>query len=358
MTTAKKSFGWPTWPSIALCGVILFGCTTGAPPTQTDANNAANSGGGTKTLKVGMVLDKGGLGDKSFNDSAHRGLEQAKSELGVETNFVESKTDTDYETNLESYASQGYDLVVGVGIGMEDAIKNASAKYPNVNFVIVDGAPSNENVRSIRFKEEEGSFLAGYLAASMSKTGKLGFVGGQSIDLIRKFQYGFMAGAKYARKDIEILGAKFTDSWDSTDKGKAAAKALYSDGADVVYHAAGRAGLGVFKAAEEANMYAIGVDSDQDDLAEGRILSSMIKNVDVGVVQTIKDLKDGKFSGGEKVYDLASGGVGLSEMRFTKDMIGEGVLKGIESVKAEIVSGKIMVPATEKEYTEFLTTLP
>ncbi|HVL39705.1 MAG TPA: BMP family ABC transporter substrate-binding protein, partial [Fimbriimonadaceae bacterium] len=190
----------------------------------------------------------------------------------------------------------------------------------------------------------EGSFLAGYLAGLMTKTGKLGFVGGMEIDLIKKFLAGYAAGAKLANPSVQILPAKYTGNWNDAGIAKEAARALFSQGADIVYHAAGRAGLGVIDAAKDAGKWAIGVDSDQDHIAQGRVLTSMVKRVDEAVFQTIKDLKEGNFSAETKTYDLAANGVGLSEMRFTKEQVGEENLRKLEEVRAKIISGEIQVP--------------
>lgn len=342
-----------------LAAAMLIGCSS-QPTTSgtTGTTGDTKTTGGTpapegKKLKVGIVFDTGGLGDKSFNDSANRGMLRAETELGIEKVIVQSKSASDYETNISSLAGDGCDLVIAVGLGMDEYMGRVAPQFPDIKFAIVDGASKSENCRSLLFKEEQGSFLAGYLAGLMSKTGKIGFVGGMEIPLIKKFQYGYWAGALHANPKIGLLGAKYTMNWDSTDKGKASAAALYAEGADIVYHAAGRAGLGVFQAAKDADKYAIGVDSDQDDIAQGKVLTSMIKKVDEAVFQTIKDTKEGKFSGGEKLYDVASNGIGLSEMRFTKDLIGEEILGKIEAVKQDIISGKITAPTTKEEFEAF-----
>jgi len=310
-----------------------------------------------KKLKIGLVFDSGGRGDKSFNDSAYRGLERAVKELGVEEKAVDSQKESDYEGNIDVLAGQKCDLIFAIGISMQTALKNIAPKYPDMKFAIVDAPVELPNVRSLVFKEEEGSFLAGYVAGLMSKSGKIGFVGGMEIPLIKKFQAGYEAGAKTANPAIEVLPAKYTGSWSNQDLGKQCAKTLYGQGADIVYHASGRCGMGVIEAAREENKFAIGVDSDQDYLAEGRVLTSMVKKVDEAVFLTIKDLQDGKWDGGTKVYDLKAGGVGLSEMKFTKDVIGAENLAKVDAVKAKIVSGELKVPSTPEELTTYLASL-
>lgn len=336
-----------------VCAVaaLVVGCggPKGEEPVAGDTPPAQG-----KPLKVGIVFDSGGRGDKSFNDSAWAGVEKAKAEFGIDESSVESKSEKDYEPNLEALAEQGCDLIVGVGINMKTAMEAVAPKYKDIKFAIVDASVPGDNVRSLLFKEEEGSFLAGYLAGLMSKTHKLGFVGGMELPLIKKFQAGYEAGARTADPSTVVLPAKYTGSWDNVDYAKVAATGLISGGADIVYHAAGRAGLGVISAAKEKGVYAIGVDSDQDDIAEGSVLTSMIKRVDQAVYQTIKDLKDGAFTSGEKMYDLKAGGVGVSEMRFTKDKVGEANLAKLKEISDKIVSGEIVVPKTPEELAAYL----
>ena len=170
-------------------------------------------------------------------------------------------------------------MIIAVGDDMQDAVKMVAPQFPNVKFVSIDSSVSGPNVRSLLFKEEEGSFLAGYLAGLVTKTGKIGFVGGEEIDLIKKFECGYEAGAKTSNPSVVVLPAKYTGNWDNVDDGKAAGRDLFESGADIVYHAAGKAGLGVIEAAQDENKYAIGVDSDQDEVAKGHVLTSMIKHV-------------------------------------------------------------------------------
>lgn len=347
-----KRLGWMTLGLLTL-GLMAACSPTDKPATETTSTGTSASGD-AKPKVVAIVFDEGGRGDKSFNDSAWRGLEKAKSELGVEVLSVESKSAKDYETNLKAMADKGADLVISVGINQETALAAVAPEYPDTKFAIVDGHVKGDNVRQLLFKEEEGSFLVGYLAGLMTKTNKIGFVGGQELDLIKKFQYGFMAGAKMANPNIEVLPAKYTGDWNDIDKAKTAANILFDGGADIVYHAAGRAGLGVIRAAADKKLWAIGVDSDQDGEAEGHVLTSMIKRVDSAVFQTVKDVIDGQYAAGEKYYDLASDGVGVSELRFTKDIIGAENLAKLDEIKKKIVSGDVQVPATEAEYNSLL----
>lgn len=322
--------------------LILAGCSGTAPTAG--GEGAAKPAEGAKALKVGVVFDRGGLGDKSFNDSAWRGLQRAKTELGIEDAKVESKEEKDYETNLSAMADQGMDLVIAVGINQASALKSVAPNYPDTKFAIVDGSVDLPNVRSLNFKEEEGSYLVGYAAGLATKTGKVGFVGGMELPLIEKFYYGFKAGVMAANPNAEVLAPKYTGSWDNVDTAKRMAEVLYDGGADVVYHAAGRAGLGVIRAAKERNLFAVGVDSDQDDEAPGNVLTSMIKRVDEAVFATIQDLKNGNFSAGTKVYDFKSNGVGMSDMRHTKDKIGAENMAKIDEAKKAMATMTDPIP--------------
>jgi basic membrane protein A and related proteins len=340
----------------ALAALVLTGCSGGSDGGAS-ASGAPSGNVNLKGVKVGIVFDSGGLGDGSFNDSANRGAERAIKELGATVKHVDSKSIKDFEPNLSALAQQGFDIVFAIGITQETALKAVAAKYPKINFAIVDGTVDAPNVRCLKFSEEEGSFLAGYLAALTSKSTKLGFVGGMDIPLIHKFYAGYVAGAKTANPAIEVLAPKYTGSWDNVDAGKSNAAILFGQGADIVYHAAGRAGQGVIASAKEQNKLAIGVDSDQDGLAQGFVLTSMIKKVDESVFSTIQDVKDGKFSGGTKIYDLKSNGVGLSEMKYTQDKLPKDAMAKVDEMKAKIISGEIKVPTTEEELTAYLGTL-
>lgn len=333
------------FPIVVIALALIAGCGKGA--------SAGGSG-----LTVGVVFDSGGIGDKSFNDSAKAGLDRAQKELGITEKTVSSKNESEYGTNLDAMASAGCQLVFAVGISQGNALTDIAKKYPNVKFAIVDGTVDAPNVRSLHFNEEQGSFLAGYLAALTTKTKKIGFVGGQELDLIKKFYSGYVAGAKTADPSVEVLPPKYVGDWDDQTKGKAEADQLFGTGADIVYHAAGRAGMGVISAAEEQNKYAIGVDSDQDWVSKGHVLTSMIKHVDEAVFDTIKDVKDGTFTAGTKVFDLASGGVGLSPMTYTKDRIPSDVLARVDKAATDIKSGKIKVPTNEAELDAYLASLP
>lgn len=359
-----KTWLWTSAAALA-CGLAL-GCGSGekAPDSASNAPSGETSGAKPaegKAIKVGVVFDSGGRGDKSFNDSAWAGVERAKKEFSVEDSPVESKNEKDYEGNLTALADKGCDIVFAIGLNQKTALEKVAAQYPDIKFAIVDAVPDAKaglkNVRSLLFKEEEGSFLAGYLAGLMTKTNKIGFVGGMDIPLIHKFESGYFAGAKTANPNVEFLPAKYTGNWDDTTTAKAAANILFSGGADIVYAAAGKAGLGVISAAKEQGKFAIGVDSDQDYLEPGTVLTSMVKHVDEAVYSTIKDVKEGKFTPDEHVYDLKVRGVGLSPMSYTKDKVGPDILKKVDDISAKIVGGEIKVPNDQASLDAYLASL-
>ena len=333
---------------ILLSGVAALALLVGCGPTATEGKGGTAASG--KTLKIGVVFDKGGVNDKSFNESAKAGLDRAVKELGVQALPVESHSDSDYEANLESLAEKKCDLIMAVGITMQTALQRIAKQYPDIKFAIIDGSAKEPNVREILFKEEEGSYLVGYAAGLTTKTNKVGFVGGMKLPLIEKFEYGYFAGAKAANPAVEALPSKYVGSWDNVDAAKTAATVLFNDGADIVYHAAGLAGLGVIRAAEEKGKLAIGVDKDQDDVAKGFVLTSMVKRVDEAVFASIKDVKEGKWSAGATLYDLKAGGVGTSPFTYTKDKIGEANIAKLEEIKKKIISGEIKVPTDKASY--------
>ena len=243
--------------------IVLAGCGETA---KVDEQTALKT-----DLKVGLVFDTGGRGDKSFNDSAYAGLDKASKEMGFKPDTIDSKDAKDYEANLSAMADRNCKIVFAVGISMKNEVEAIAPKYPNIKFAIIDASVMAPNVRSLLFKEEEGSFLVGYLAGLTTKTNKIGFVGGMKIPLIKKFEAGFFAGAKTANFNVQTLDSKYTGSWSDTTLGKVSADVLFGDGADIVFHASGLCGMGVISSAKEHNKFAIGVDSDQDGVAERRL---------------------------------------------------------------------------------------
>ena len=307
-------------------------------------------------LKVAMVTDTGGIDDQSFNAGCHEGLLRAEKELNIpKTQFLESKEQNDYAANLGSLAEKGNQLVIAVGFMMEDALVKAAKDKPDTRFAIVDGSSKDlPNAVSLKFREEEGCFLAGYLAAKMSKKAVLGFVGGVESPLIKKFEFGYKAGAKTARPDIRVI-VKYVGNWTDAPKGQQIAEDVFKE-ADIIFAAAGKGGLGVIDAAakQPKGCYAIGVDSDQDHIQKGHVLTSMMKGVDAAVYNSVKNMIDGKFKSGEIVLGVKEGGVHLSPMTYTKQDVPAALLKKIDDISKAIGDAKFKVPTTEEEYTKFI----
>ena len=303
--------------------------------------------------KVGLVFDVGGLGDKSFNDAAHRGLMKAKDEIGAEVNYIEPGDGSDRESALRQRAAKGDDIVIGVGFIFSDDITKLAQEFPKVKFACIDyNLPQGmekppENLVGLRFREEEGSFLVGAIAGKVTKTKKLGFVGGMKIPLIRKFEVGYIAGVKQTCPTCQVFsGYAGTEPKAFADptKGKELAIAQYGRGADIIYHASGKTGDGVFDAAKERKKMVIGVDSDQFDVAPCCTLTSMLKMVDVAVYDTIKQVSEGKFEGGVKEFGLADKGVGFVYDDNNKDRIPAEVIEEMKGLEKKIIDGEIKVP--------------
>lgn len=351
-----------------------------------------------KPLTVGLVIDTGGRGDHSFNDAALRGLElwaagkkyaggkyedaspaEVKASIssdlasldiqplpGITPIALQSKATEDYEPNLQLLVDQGAQLTVGNGYMLEAAVETVARANPQARFLLIDsplldaqGKPFTlPNVRTVLFREEEGSFLVGALAGLVTKTGKVGFVGGTEVPLIKRFETGFRAGVKTTNPQAaEGLMSVYTGSFNNVAAGKQVAADLLAKGADVIFHAAGQDGLGVIRAVEEAHeagrtVYVIGVDSDQYHQAPEVVLTSMLKHTDLAVYQSVKDFQQGQFKGGEQVLGIKEGGVTYAEVRL--DFPGKAeALQKVEALRQRVISGEIKVPATPADLAAF-----
>ncbi|OYZ13424.1 MAG: BMP family ABC transporter substrate-binding protein [Bdellovibrio sp. 28-41-41] len=307
----------------------------------------ASLGQTAEKLKIGLVLDKGGKEDKSFNSAAYQGASLAEKELGIELKYVEATDVNSIENLHRQFAKKKFDLVIGIGFAQQDAVKKVAVQNPDTKFVIVDGEVSASNVRSLMFEEHQGSFLVGYLAAMKSKTKKVGYIGGMDIPLIRRFAVGFEAGVKHFDKSFTILENYIgitADSWNNPAKAKELALNQYQQGADIIFVAAGASNSGVFDAAEEKKKLVIGVDSNQNWMKPGFILTSMLKRVDQGVYATIKDLKEGKFTSGTVRYGLKDKGIDYAMDKYNEKLVTAADVKKLDAIKADIISGKIVVP--------------
>jgi basic membrane protein A and related proteins len=298
-------------------------------------------------LKVGLALDKGGRDDKSFNSAAFKGVTDAEKKLGIQVKVVESSDDSGIEPSLRTFAQKGFDLVIGIGFIMGDPMKKIAAQFPNTKFLIVDSVVDLPNVRSITFKEHEGSYLVGYIAALTSKTGKVGFVGGMDVPLIRRFEMGYKAGAKAANPKTEVISnyvGSSSDAWRNPTRGKELATSQFGKGVDVTFAAAGASGLGVFDAAEEKKKFAIGVDSNQNWVKPGRILTSMLKRVDLAVYDTVEKTTKGQFKGGVMEWGFKDGAIDFAMDEHNRAILTPEVEKKANEIKNQISSGKVSVP--------------
>jgi basic membrane protein A len=310
-------------------------------------------------VDVGIVFDVGGRGDKSFNDGAYLGAERARDSLGANVRFIEPGEGSDREAGLRLLAAEGMDLVIGVGFIFSDDLTALAQEYPRVPFAGVDYALSVDsagnviappgNLAALKFREEEGSFLVGALAAMVGGSKRIGFVGGMDIPLIHKFEAGYRAGVRHVCADCDVIAqyAGVTpEAFRNPGKGKELALSQYGQGARVIFHASGSTGLGVFEAARQTDRLAIGVDADQWDAAPGHVLTSMVKGVDAVVFDQIQRVKDGTFRGGVYSYGLKEGGVGYVYDERNRGMIPDSVRARLQQLEQDIIAGRIRVPST------------
>lgn len=312
---------------------------------QARRERAAKSQEG-RAITIGLVLSVGGLGDKSFNDSAYEGLTRAARELGIEPIYGQPEQMAEDERYLRQYAEQGMDLVIAVGFLMKDALEKVAGEFPDTRFAIIDAVVEEPNVASLVFREHEGSFLVGAIAGLVTRTGKVGFVGGMDIPLIHKFEVGYTEGVRYVNPDAGVLVAyagSGPQAFHDPVKGKSIALSQFDRGADIIFQAAGSTGNGVIDAAQERGLFAIGVDANQNYMAPGHVLTSMLKRVDVSVFEIIKDVAEGKFTGGIHIYGLEVDGVGYALDEYNEGLIPEEVLDRVDEIKTDIVSGRIQV---------------
>lgn len=327
------------------------------PSSATDENKGEEptpAGG----FKIRMVTDTGGVNDQSFNQSAWEGLQKLKEEQGADVNYIESKQEADYATNLDKAADDEAGLIWGVGFAMADAIGIAAKANPDIQYAIIDNgydeATMPSNVAGVMFRAQEPSFVVGYIAAKTTQTGKVGFVGGVTSDIIDQFQYGYQAGVDYASKELgkEItVDVQYAESFTDASKGKAIASKMFSDGCDIVFHAAGGVGVGVIEAAKDAGKYAIGVDRDQAYLAPENVLTSAMKLVNSAVEAVSKEVMSGKEIGGQTyTYGLTENAVGIPEEH---SLMGDDTYNAALAVEDKIKSGEIVPPANADEYAQF-----
>lgn len=298
-------------------------------------------------FKIGLITDVGGVNDGSFNQSAWEELEKAGEELGVEVNYLESATDADYQPNMETFVDEDYDLIISVGYMLADATREAAEANPDTKFAIIDDSSIDlPNVTSLMFKAEQASYLVGYVAGLTTKTNNIGFVVGMTNETMNQFGYGYCAGAIDANPDITVQQFNANSFADSAT-GKTMANTAITNGADIVFQAAGATGLGVIEACQEAGVYAIGVDSDQSSIAPKTVLTSAMKRVDNAVYDAVQELIDDKLEGGVQTFDLAAGGVDIAP---SQDLISDDVIKAVDEVKEKIISGDVVIPDNKDDF--------
>ncbi|MNO22134.1 Membrane lipoprotein TmpC precursor [compost metagenome] len=322
------------------------GAATNAPAEATEAPTDA-----PKTdVKVGMVTDVGGVNDKSFNQSAWEALQALEKETGVEIKYLQSKSNADYEPNLNQFVKGGYNLTWGIGFDLGDAIKKVATENPNANLAIIDSVVDAPNVESVTFSENEGSFLVGVVAGLTTKTNKVGFIGGMESPVIKRFEVGFKAGVEAVNPNATVT-ITYAGAYDKPDTGKSLAATLYDAGNDIIFPAAGATGNGVFNEAKSRNkaggtkVWVIGVDKDQSlEFGDDVTLTSMIKRVDEAVKKVSQQVIDGTFKGGTTtVLGLKDNGVGLPET--SKANVSAEILAKVDEYSKQIIDGTITVPS-------------
>ncbi len=304
------------------------------------------------SIRVGMVTDVGGVNDQSFNQTSWEGLVKLHEEdPSIEVNYLESKTDADYQTNINTFIDEGYDLIICVGYMLADATREAAQDNPEQLFAIIDDSTNADlpNVACLMFAQEQASYLVGLVAGSVTQSKTVGYVQGMVSDTMNLFGIGYITGVKEACPDATVLQYNANNFGDIAG-GNTAAKDMITKGADVIYHAAGGTGMGVINACDEAGIWAIGVDTDQAHLAPEHVITSAMKRVDVASQDISKAVKAGTFTAGIHMYDLSNGGVDLAP---TRDHIPEDVLKVVEDAKAAIIAGEKTVPTTVAECPDF-----
>ncbi|MBR2681666.1 MAG: BMP family ABC transporter substrate-binding protein [Atopobiaceae bacterium] len=332
---------------------VLAGCGGGG-------STGSDAGAADANVKVTMITDTGGVNDQSFNQLSWAGMQKLGADLGWEVSYIESKQEADYVTNLDKAVDDGSQLIWGVGFAMGDAVNEAAEANPDVQFAIVDSTNNNgaANLTGVCFKQEECSFAVGYVAARMSTSGKVGFVGGMSSETIQQFEYGFYAGIEYANKEqgtsVTYQG-QYAESFGDAAKGKSIAQKMIQDGADVLYHAAGGTGTGMIEACAEAGVYAIGVDMDQSHLAPQTVITSALKRVDQAIYQISQQLISGELAGGTNIsLGAAEDAVGIAP---THDLLPDDIYNDALGVIEKIKAGEIVVPKTADELAAYKASL-
>lgn len=331
--------------ALLMCATMVFGLVACG---GNGGNDDASNDGAADKIKIGLVTDIGGVNDGSFNQSAWEGLQRAKAEFDIDVNYLESKADADYAPNIETLIDEEYDLIISVGYMLAPATMAAAEANPDQKFAIVDDATCADldNVTCLMFKQEQASYLVGYVAGLMTEKNNVGIILGMASDNMHLFGYGFTAGVVDANPDATVQQFNANHFGDPAI-GKANATTAITNGADIVFHAAGGTGNGVIEGCKEAGIMAIGVDSDQSVLAPDTVITSAMKRVDNAVYDCAKAVVEGKLESGVKTYDITNGGVDIAP---TQTLLPAEVISAVEDVKAKLLSGEIVVPASKDEF--------
>ena len=336
--TIDVSLRNPKW-TLSISTLLIFTCFASALTVATETAAAP--------AKIGLIYDVRGRGDLSFNDAAYAGAKKASDEFNLKLTEVNPGQSTDTELALRRLAKLKYDIIIGVGFRFRDPIHRVAGEFPNVKFALIDEVVDLPNVASLTYRAQEGTFLAGVIAALKTETKKIGFIGGMKIPLLEAFEIGFDAGRRAANPDVQLLVdyvGVTPQAFDDPAKGKELAIAQYNKGADVIIAAAGASGLGILEAAKSRKKWIIWVDSNGNHLAPGLVLTSIIKGVELSVYETIKSVHEGTFTGGQKDYGLKEEGVEYTVDDDNRALLSDGILEQVEAFKAKITAGEIVVP--------------
>ncbi|TCI56000.1 BMP family ABC transporter substrate-binding protein [Exiguobacterium sp. SH1S21] len=352
--------------SALAAGLTLSTVLAACGGDENEGTSSNGEGGEASDFKVAMVTDTGGVDDKSFNQSAWEGLKKFGEDNNLTENegykYLQSSKQADYQPNLQQLARDNFNLIYGIGFLMGEDIQKVAEQFPDNNFALVDMVVDAPNVASITFKEQEGSFLVGVVAGLTTKTDKVGFIGGVESDLIKKFENGYKAGVMAVNPDATI-DVKYAEDFNSAEKGTAISSGMYGAGSDIIYHAAGGTGVGVFTEAKNRkkngeDVWVIGVDRDQyeEGLPENVTLTSMVKRVDTATYEVSKLAMEDKFPAGEIVeFSLKDDGVGIAET--SSENVAADVLTKVEEYRTQLIDGDITAPATDAEFEEFMKTV-
>ncbi len=334
MTTKSRVQCITTLILVGLCLAVLVSC--GGSPFSTSH----------RVLNVGMLLAQGGLGDRSFNDSAYAGLQEAQKQFDIRFETTDFTSDEANTEALRRFAQQDYDLIIGVGFETAPYIESVAQEFPDHNFAIIDTVVEGDNVASITYREQEGDFLMGVLAAMLTESNKVGFIGGVDMFIIRRIESGFKQGVVYENPDVDVV-SEFAGTFTDSEVGKDLALAQYTGGVDVIYNAAGRTGLGIIEAAKEADKLTIGTSGDQRYLAPGHVVGNRPKRVDTAVLRLVEEIKQDKFKPGTRSLGLEEGGLSLGP--FDEDIVTADMLDRLEALKEKIIAGEIVIKTPAEE---------